>query len=356
MTDKIQAGPSAVRGRAGLLMVALLSAAVSSVPAARAQSAGGGFNGAARYATDAYPGFDLEESAFSPSRKAPRWFGFLFGPDCDSASAQFAHCQELVANGDLDKAVRQLDALVRGWPTAPEAWKAQQQCADLLFERLGRYEDAFAEYRYLLDFYSLQCNYAAIADRLYQVAGAMRREGKEILFIRFANTVDVRRAYETCVLRAPGAKWAPEAMLTIASLREDEGKLDEAVKVYENLRSLHPDADEAKTAVAREASVRMAILREREYNRLRARDTVDFMTLALEACRPSDAEAIKACRAEAEALIAEEAYRGAKFYDSRMRTRRSAINAYEKFLEAHPESAHAPGVRARLEELKGAER
>ena len=51
-------------------------------------------------------------------------------------------------------------------------------------------------------------------------------------------------------------------------------------------------------------------------------------------------------------VLAEEAYRSAAFYDSKTRTKRSAINAYEKFLSQHPDSPRAAAVRARLDELK----
>ena len=307
----------------------------------------------ARYATDAYPGFDSEDDNVKPERKEPRWFQFILGPKCDNAADQFAYCQQLVAEESWSKACRELDALVRNWPTAPEAWKAQQQMAEIRLEKLDDAEEAFKDYRYLLDFYSLQCDFKAVADRLYEIAGIMRLEGKEIMFVRFANTVDVRRAYEMCILRAPGAIWVPDAMLTVAGLREDEGKFVEAVKVYENLRNIHPESEEAKTAILREARVRMLILHDHAYNRARTKDTIDFMRMALRVCRPEDAAQIQELLDEALGLIEDEAYRGAKFYDSTTRTKRSAITAYERFLEEYPRSARADEVRARIEELKG---
>ena len=310
----------------------------------------------ARYATDAYPGFDCEEENVKPERKEPRWFQFILGPKCDNAANQFAYCQQLVAEESWSKACRELDALVRNWPTAPEAWKAQRQMADIRLERLDDAEEAFRDYRYLLDFYSSQCGYAATADRLHEVAGILKLEGKEVMFVRFANTVDVRRAYEMCIVRAPGAAWVPDAMLIVAGLREDEGKYKEAVKVYENLRNLYPGSEEAKTAILREAGARSIILKDHAYNRARTQDTIDFMKMALRACRPEDAAAIQAYLDESLRLIEEEAYRGAKFYDSSTRTKRSAINAYERFLDEYPQSEHAEEVRGRIAELKGAEK
>ena len=337
------------------VLVMVLALGCGAVAFAQLPALGPGGNGA-RYATDAYPGFDSEDDNVKPERKEPRWFQFVLGPKRDNAADQYAYCQELVKDESWSKACRELDGLVRNWPTAPEAWKAQQQMADIRLTKLGDAEDAFADYRYLLDFYSLQCDYAAIADKLYEVAGIMKLEGKEIMFVRFANTVDVRRAYEMCVLRAPGASWVPDAMLIIAALREEEGKYTEAIKVYENLRNLYPESDEAKTAVVREAGARMTVLGDHGYNRARTQDTIDFMKMALQLCRPDDVAEIRGHLEAAMGLLEDEAYRGARFYDSVTRTKRSAVNAYEQFLKDYPQSAHADEVRARVAELKEAEK
>lgn len=309
-----------------------------------------------RYATDAYPGFDNEKEIVSPSRKSPRWFAFLFGPDRDDARNQLAYCVDLLRTGDFSKARRQLDALVREWPTAPEAAKAQHTLAELCLSRLGQTEDAFAEFRYLLDFYSLQIDYDRVADKLYEVAGRMRAEGKEVMFVHFENVVDVRRAYEACVLHAPGAKWVPDAMLTIGSLREKEGQFGKAVQVYENLRNLYPDSAESRIALLHEARARMVLLDDHAYNRSRARDTQGFLTTALAGCRESDRDELQAMCARVSDLLAEEDYRRAAFYDSRTRTKRSAIVAYEKFLVQYPDGVYSEKVRARLQELKGSEK
>ena len=318
--------------------------------------AGSGAQTAIRYATDAYPGFDNEKTIVSPERKSPRWFAFIFGPNREDAKSQLAYCVELIRAGDFSKARRQLDALVREWPTSPEAPKAQQALAELCLTRLGETEEAFAEYRYLLDFYSLQADYDRIADKLYRIAWQMKAEGKEVMFVHFENVVDVRRAFEACVLHAPGAKWVPEAMLTIGALREKEGAYEKAVQVYENLRNIYPDADEAKAALLHEAKARMVLLDDHAYNRSRALDTQGFLQLARESCRAEDREAIGEMLSRVETLLADEAYRSAQFYDSKTRTKRSAISAYEKFLAQYPEGEHADEARARLAELKGSEK
>lgn len=322
-------------------------------PSFAVEQVGVGSGPGTRYATDAYPGFDREEEIVAPSRKEPKWFAFINGPNRDNATDQFAYCQSLVAEGDYAKAAKHLDALVREWPTSAEAPEAQEQLAEICRDKLLYFEDAHRAYMYLLDFYALQCDYTKTADRMYEAARLMRQEGKTIVFFRFDNTVDVRRAYEACVLRAPGAAWVPQAMLTIGELREDEGKPLEAIKVYENLINIHGETAEAKVAILRQANVRMQVLRELGYNRERCRDTIDFLRLSLTSCDVKDVEQIREFMKEANARLEEESYAAAKFYDSRTRTVRSAIGAYEDFLREYPDSVHAEQVRERLAVLKG---
>lgn len=309
-----------------------------------------------RYATDAYPGFDREEEIVAPSRKEPKWFGWINGPNRDNAKDQLTYCRELMAAENWSKAAKHLDALVRAWPTADEAPEAQRLLGEVCRDRLLDFEDAHRAYMYLADFYSLQCDYTKTTDLMYEAAGLMRQEGKTIVFFRFDNTVDVRRAYEACVLRAPGAKWVPQAMLTIGELREDEGKPLEAIKVYENLINIHGDTPEAKVAILRQANVRMQVLEEHGYNRERCRDTLDFLKLALTTCDVKDVQQIREFMAAATARLEDETYKATRFYDSRTRTVNSAIKAYEQFLTDYPESVHAEEIRQRLDQLKGQEK
>ena len=306
-----------------------------------------------RYATDAYPGFDREEEIVASGKKDPRWFSWVNGPAKDTAAEQLAYAQSCATNGSWRAARRGYDALVRQWPSSPEAPKAQEALADLYLEHYLEYENAFHEYKYLLDYYSSSCDFDAIAFRLYEVAKLMREEGKRVMFFRFANTVDVRRAFEAVVLRAPGASYAPAAMMTVAELREDDDEYEKAVLVYENLRNLHAGTPEAKKALYREGAARMKILRAHAYNRSRCLDTVAFLRLALQSGLDAVEKAnFESWLAESVGLLEDEAYEAAKFYDSRTRTRRSAINAYERFLREYPASSHASEARARLTELQ----
>ena len=309
-----------------------------------------------RYATDAYPGFDFNDGNFKPEKKTPRLFGFITGPKMDNAAAQSAWAAQLESEGDVSGARKAYDALVREWPTAPEAAPAQLKVAKLLAAELD-YEESFKEYRYLLDFYSSHCDFSAVAQEMYKLAELMREEGKTILFFRFRNTVDVRRAYESLVLRAPGADFVPKAMLTIAGLREDEERFGEAVTVYENLRNIYPASSEATEAAYREARTRMNIVREHEYNRNRVRDTSGYLrqTISDVVLAEDRVAELRAWQAECEGLLENEAWKSAKFYDSPTRTKTSAVNAYRAFLQDYPAGQHSDEARTRIAELSGGE-
>lgn len=306
-----------------------------------------------RYATDAYPGFDDVPANTRPEVKKPRLFAWLNGPKAPTAAEQYAWCRLRLAEGEYRAARKGFDALVRQWPASPEAPLAQKDLADLVFAHDRDCEQAFKEYCYLLDFYPSKCDFSSVAEDAYEMARRMQREGKSIVFFRFANTVDVRRSFEALVMRVPGAEFVPQAMLTIASLRVDEGKFSEAVSVYENLRSIRPESDEAIESVGLEAEARLQLLRDHGYNRPRCLDTIAFLRQSLEAY-PSASwrERVGQILDDARGQLEEEAFRSAKFYDSRTRTKRSAITAYEAFVRDYPASVHVDEAVVRLKELK----
>lgn len=99
----------------------------------------------------------------------------------------------------------------------------------------------------------------------------------------------------------------------------------------------------------------MRILDECGYNRARCIDTLRFLDMAADLVDGDDATALVEKRDAVRGRLEDEAYRAACFYDSRMRTKRSAVNAYERFLAEFPESPRAEEIRTRLNELKGAE-
>ena len=339
---------SAAASLAALMAVAAATCAASPMDVVSPHSG-------TRYATDAYPGFDDDDEVVTSEKKTPRWFSWINGPSRTNAVEQLEYARSCETNESWSSARKAYDALVREWPESPEAPLAQESLARLFHEKEADYERAFREYKYLVDFYPSKCAFDAVAEKMYGIAKAMREKGTTFMLVRFENKSEARRAFEAVILRAPGAKYAPEAMLAVGEIREAEGEWDKAVLVYENLRSQHGASEEARTALVREGAARMKLLRDHGYNRARCRDTADFLRMALASGPSSSARAeLERWLQEANGLLDDEAWQAARFYDSKTRTRRSAVEAYERFLAENPASAHAQEARSRLAELKGA--
>jgi TolA-binding protein len=306
----------------------------------------------AQYASDAYPGFDSDAKVLSPERKTPSWFWWRKAK-FKAPGEQLAYARGLAAEESFSSAVRAYDALVAEWPISSEAVAAQEELADILLYKSDDPIVAFEEYRYLLNFYSSDCDYAKVVLKMYESAKKMRQNGKRIMFFKFANTADVRRAFETVVIQAPGATFAPEAMYAVVELRVEEEEYSEAIEVCKTVRNRYSRTPQAKAALYKEAELRMILLKAHEYNRDRGLNTVSFMSMAAAAAEDAEERAdFLKWRAEAAEVVEKEAYEAAVFYDSVTRKRRGAIKAYEGFLREYPASVRAQKVRERLAELQ----
>lgn len=333
----------------------LALAALAAVLGAGAATPGPGTH----YASDAYPGFDDVSKILPQEKKSPSVFWWRKAKCTDPAS-QLALADKYVAEGSYGAAATQLNALVAEWPSTDEAALAQSRLAELLLEKTGDFGQAYEEYKYLADFYSSRYDYDKAVAGMYAAACKMREEGKRIVFFRFSNSVDVRRAFEDAVRHASGADFAPDAMVAIAELREEEGELPEAIAVYKTIRNRYPASGVVNKVLIREVKLRMKLFREHGYNRARALETLSFIDMAVKKMRLSQAkgalkvaDVFEKCREEVAKALEDEAYKAAVFYDSRTRTHRSAVNAYENFLRSYPASEYAEDVRRRLEVLKG---
>lgn len=304
------------------------------------------------YATDAYPGFDSESNVLSQERKTP---SFLWWRKAkfENPQDQLKLAREYVSNDSYGSAENAYNALVATFPFSPEAVTAQEELADLYLYKIKDPISALEEYKYLVDFYSSNCDYDKVMTKMYETAKKMREDGKRIIFFKFSNTTDVRHAFEAVVRRAPGAVFAPEAMYAIVELRVEDEEFSAAIDVCKTIRNRYSASPEAKAALFKEAELRMILLKEHEYNRDRSLNTVSFMAMAARTTDDNDArEKFLKWREEASAIVEKEAYEAARFYDSRTRKLRGAINAYEGFLRDYPASPYAQAVRERLEQLK----
>ena len=336
-----------------LAMAAVAACSMSLYSAAPApRIAGSGFGGASPYATDAYPGFDGLDDLKTPEKREKSWF---LGVSRDTPSAQWAYVQEMEAAGEYRAARRGCDALVREWPSSPEAPKAQLRLADIWVKYYQDWEEAFEALDYMLNFYSGYANYLELVERQYEYTNKIVEERKSFLGFAIVSTRVIRQHYEAIVRRAPGASYVPEAMLKIADLREKDYQYEEAVQVYGALMAKYPVTAAVKTAVYRQAKARMWLARRLAYNTPRCLDTLNYLKMMI-VKHPDlpEIEEMKKWESELSAYLEKDAYEDALFYDSKQRTRHASIAAWKRYLEEHPTSVHAEEIKARIANLEAA--
>ena len=334
--------------RIGLLLVACVCMAAHAFDP-NAGVAGSASAANSPYATDAYPGFDGLDERSRPEKKDKSWFNWV---DRATPAEQYALAEELEAAGSLRKARRVCDALVREWPASAEAPRAQLRLAKI-YAREKDYDNALEELEYLLDFYPGEVSYIELVEYLYQLTNLMVKEKKTMFGFSFTSDNIVRQHYESVVRRAPRASYVPEAMLKIADLRVQNDQYEEAVQVYNQLVMKFPRTTEAEIAVYLQGKSRMWLCRRLAYNIPRCVDTQKYLKMMIaEHPRHDRIDEMKEWLAELEQHLEADAYRRAKFYDSKQRTPHAAAAAWERFLKEYPLSPHADEVRARIETLK----
>jgi len=340
------------RASAGAFAAALCVLAASCAHGALGHRAAGASPGAQSiYATDAYPGFDGLDKLPVPEKKEKSWF---LGVSRTTPAEQLAYAKEEEAAGNLRTARRACDALVREWPSSPEAPVAQLMLAMIWAQREEDYDEAFTELNYALDFYSRDVDYLKLVEYQYKLANMMVKNRKTFWGMSFTSLRTLRQNYEMIVRRAPGAAYVPEAMLQIASLREQDTQYEEAVEVYATLTSKFPVSIEARKALYLGSKARMWLVRRHAYNQKRCQDTLNHLKRVLRLAPDHEGAAeMSAWADEIMEYLAEDAYTRAKFYDTKQRSRHAAAMAYERFLKDYPQSKHAEEARSRIREILG---
>ena len=334
--------------RIGLLLAACACAAALAAEPHRGV-AGSSFAANSPYATDAYPGFDGLDDLKRPEKKDKSWFNWV---DRATPAEQYELAKELEAASSFRKARRACDALVREWPASPEAPHAQLRIVKI-YAHEQDYDNALEELEYLLDFYPSEVPYLELVEYLYKLTNLMVKEKKTMFGLSFTSDRVVRQHYESVVRRAPRASYVPETMLKIADLREQNDEYEEAVQVYNQLVMKFPKTTEAEVAVYLQAKARMWLCRRLSYNIPRCVDTQKYLKMMIaDHPRHDRVDEMKEWLAELEMHLEADAYRRAKFYDSKQRTPHAAAAAWERFLREYPLSPHADEIRARIETLQ----
>ncbi|MBQ9432401.1 MAG: tetratricopeptide repeat protein [Kiritimatiellae bacterium] len=304
------------------------------------------------YASDQFDGFSALDNDTRIPQKKPSWRFWL---KYDTYQEQLAHADGLRADGELKAARKAYEALVRKWPTEPESMRCQYAIGQILEEQ-KKYSKAFDEYQYLLVHFSGSCPYYEILDRQFRIANWLLNNNVSMFGWKLSGYTEVRERFETIVRNAPRSACAPEAMLIIAGIRESEREYSEAIKVYDGILNRFPKSEQAVSAAYLDSKCRHMLSIKQRDNEARNRETIAFLKALLERQpnHPQKSE-IELWYREHQAMLEDQNYQKAVFYDSSQRSLDASQNAYRRFLQEFPNSRYAPTVKARLEALeKGA--
>lgn len=305
------------------------------------------------YATDKFDGFEAfdADKDRTPQKKKSFWYSV----SVETPDGQLAYAHKMDAQGHVRSARKGYEALIRKWPTSPQACAAQQNLAEL-YERIGKHEKAFDEYQYLLTYYAGNCPYNDILQREFRLANYLLHNNRS-MFGWLLNGMDpIRERFETIVRNAPRSALAPEIMLIIGGIRVSEDEREEAIKVYDGLLNRFPTSSQAVSACYLAAQCRYDLAIRHGYNESRCRESIAFFKaiLSRQPKHPQKDQMTQWLN-ELTALLIEQNYQQAVFYDTRQRNVTAAKAAYHRYLNEFPDSKYAQQVRDRLAELeKGA--
>lgn len=308
------------------------------------ESAGGADNAA----------FKEQDPYEKPEHKEP---SFWHSPDADTPAAQLAFAQQCEQAGRRHRAIKAYNALIHAWHSAPEALQAQASMARLL-EDDGQFEDAFAEYQYLIAYFSGQFDFLALLDHQDRCANALRSVGgRTFMGLKISSMDAARKMYERILINGPRWDKAPQIGLLIGTLRENEKDIPEAIAAYEQVLNRYPGTEAAHEAAYRAALCRynFSIAHPRdEQSRVHALAALNSF-LGVYPLDPHHEEFVGFRNAMDQAEM-DACYERAVFYDRNRGDRAAAIAAYRNFLRLYPDAPHAREATKRLQVLENATR
>lgn len=286
-------------------------------------------------------------------RAKTRWFRLL-RPRMSDPSAQLAYADQLWDGGRKRGARRQYRALVRYWPSAPEAPHAQYAYARAL-EYRNRKTRALDEYETLMTRYMGMFPHKKVLERIFDMGEAVmeRRRGRFLIFPGFHAPERAIPFFEAVVEYGPRWKRAPEAQMNIARIKNAIDRPEEAVFAYDRVELRYPRSPFVEEAAFGKARALYEIARDYP-NDIDSGETA-LHALGLFIRNHPDSDHVEEARSLLRNQYRELArlnYQKARYYDRIARRPRAAITTYERFLEEFPDTEWSTHAQQRLEILR----
>jgi outer membrane protein assembly factor BamD (BamD/ComL family) len=288
----------------------------------------------------------------SPAKRGTHWYRH---PDQDTPAEQEAYAARLSEEERWRSSEKAYDALVYAWPDSPQAARAQFNLAKLLQKR-ERYEKAFNEYQYLIEYYPGQFNYEEVLGYQFQIANYMMnsRRGQFLFLPGFASPDRALPLFERIVRNAPSWTNAPLAQFNIALIHDLNTDEEEAVDAYEAVLSRYPRSEWADDASYRQADC-LCRLSGQNLNDENALDEAIAALSEFIRSYPGNEERVAEARLRLKDMNQrkqEMAFERARFYDHVAKRPEAALRAYEDVRKKYPQSDWAMKAEDRISELK----
>jgi len=308
--------------------------------------------GAAAFAQQSYrpQTDDFDTAPGGPEKldkKTPR---FWRRPAQETPAGQLAYAQAQEAEGHAKRAEGHYNTLVHRWHQSEQAPVAQFAYARLLYER-GRYERAFKEFQYMVQFFPGLFDYNEVLDYQLRIANQIlgKRWGTFGIFRGFESPERALPLLESIIKNAPNWGQAPAIRLTIAMVYENAGEHDAAIKAYEAVMQAHPGRDEAQTAAYRKAACLADLSDKSPRDERRCRDALSALASFLAAYPQDEQRAAAQARIDTlKARLEEMYYQRARYYDKIEKRPDSALVGYRDFIKRFPASDRAAAILERI--------
>jgi outer membrane protein assembly factor BamD (BamD/ComL family) len=280
--------------------------------------------------------------------------GWLLRPAKDDPTAQLAHAEALLQDGSERAADRQFRALVRTWPTTPEAATAQYHHAAYL-QRRGKREKAFEAYQFLVDNYPGRFPYETVLERQFAIAMEIKdhRRGAWFGLPGFSSPERALPMLEDIVRNGPRWERAPEAHFLMGSIREQNKEYDLAVVSYLETMLRYPRSPYAMEAAFARARCLVTMSERTPYDKDRAEEAWYALSVFITSYPDSEyVEEIRALYVQISDRRAERAFEVAQYYDKTADNPDAALTAYRNFLSTYPSSKWTESAQRRITTLE----
>lgn len=294
----------------------------------------------------------MADKPYDTAEEEGYWNLFL-GTEKDTPSEEMEYARELYERGSEWSARRRYKAVVKYWPTSPEAPKAQLAIAKILEEE-GKDKDAFEAYQELFDRYPGRFPVGEVLERQFELAVKIMNSRKlKFLFGGLSDPEQAIPLFEKIVENAPDWKRAPNAQFLIGEAYEKSGKLEMAVPAYQAVELNYPEKPLASEAAFRKSKLLYELsIRHQNDGELRKKA---YSALQLYCAQYPEAEqydkAVELKQKQYE-RSAKANYEIGRFYEGNRERPKAALIEYRQLAEKYPDSKWAKKAEGRIAELE----